>query len=710
MTACRRLFALAWPMLAAILAALLAQPALSQERSNHIAARLVAETRAVPDEPLTVALVFRPEAGWHGYWSNPGDAGFGMELDWRLPPGWTAGKPQYPVPQRLTIAGLMNHVYEGPYAVLVELTVPEGTALTQPVVLGLEAQWLACTDEICVPERATLSLPVGAGGAIYAPRGAFDRWRAAVPPLLDSPASFETARGTLRIAIPLPAGLDLGDTHVFVGERELIDYGAVQTFSRDGDLLVAEIPLTEGAEVPGEVTGILALGDGDGVRFAATPGEVPANGIPLRKLAGGAQGASLALLLLGALVGGLLLNVMPCVFPILSLKALSLARAGESDAKARADGLAYTAGVVLATVALGGLLLVLRSAGESVGWAFQLQEPGVVLALLALAVAITANFAGLFELPGLSITRGGEPAGAFATGLLAAFVATPCTGPFMAAAMGAALLLPASQALLLFAVLGLGLALPFLLLGFVPRLRRMLPRPGPWMARFRKIMAVPMGLTALALVWLCWRIGGAGFAVFAVIIAVLFTLLFVLAQRWRRGGVLVPLGLGTVALAALAAVALPRAVAEPASAATESVLAAAPFSEARLAAARASGKPVFVWFTADWCVTCKINEQVAIERDATREAFEEAGVVAMVGDWTRRDPEITRFLTRQGAAGVPLYMWYPPGGDGEQLAQVLAPDSLVTLAQAARPHPPPRPPAPPAGGSARSAPPGAGSD
>jgi DsbC/DsbD-like thiol-disulfide interchange protein/cytochrome c biogenesis protein CcdA len=710
MTARRRILALAW----LVLAACLVSPLAAKDGANHVDARLLSEGRAAPGHPLTLAIVFRPEPGWHGYWLNPGDAGYPMQLEWDLPEGWSAGPPQYPVPRTLVIGGLMNHVYEGPYAVLVDLRIPASADLAQPVTIGLDAQWLACTDEICVPEQARMSVPVGAGGAISAPPGAFERWHAAIPALLDSRASFETRRGSLRVGIPLPADLAVGDAHLFVAQRDLVDYAAVQTFSRDGDLLVAEIPLADAARTPREMTGILALGDGNGVRFAASPGKVPTNGIPLRKLAGGAEGASLVLLLLGALAGGLLLNVMPCVFPILSLKALSLARAGESDARARSEGLAYTAGVMLATLALGALLLLLRSAGENVGWAFQLQEPAVVVVLLVLATAISANFAGLFELPSLSLTRGGEPAGAFATGLLAAFVATPCTGPFMAAAMGAALLLPWEQALLLFAALGLGLALPFLLLGFVPRLRTMLPRPGKWMDTFRKVMAIPMALTALALVWLCWRLGGPWFASMALAIAAVVVGSVVWAMDERQAGrkyayILV---LGVSLAAVLGSQILPRFYRPAMSASADSLLAAEPFTEARLAAARAAGKPVFVWFTADWCLTCKVNERVAIEREATRDAFAKAGVVALVGDWTRRDPAITRFLTRQGAAGVPLYMWYPPGGDGQQLPQVLSPDGLVTLAQSMRPVAPPRatPPAPPAGDSARSARPAAGSD
>jgi DsbC/DsbD-like thiol-disulfide interchange protein/cytochrome c biogenesis protein CcdA len=622
-----------------------------------------------------LALRFTPKAPeWHGYWSNPGDAGVGMQLQLNLPDGWTTGEAVYPVPQRLTISGLMNHIYEGSYTVLVPIMVPAGVDVRSiPQITGY-VEYLACTDQICVPQDALL--PSRAGGD-------FARWRAEVAPLLDAKASFAIAGKTLRVGIPLPASVGLADPHVFVGNERLVAYAAPQTFRRVGDNLVAEIPLDEfGQGEADALTGILAFGDGAGVRFAAAPGEVATGG---ELVAGPAPAAipPLWTLILGALVGGLLLNIMPCVFPILSLKALSLARANEGETRARAEGLAYTAGVVIACVGLGALLLALRAAGEQVGWAFQLQEPGVVVALLVLASVITANFAGLFELPSLSVTTGGKPAGAFATGLLAAFVATPCTGPFMAAALGAALLLPVLQALLLFALLGLGLALPFLLLGFIPALRRMLPKPGPWMERFRRIMAIPMGLTALALVWLAVQLGGRPFAVVALVLVIGVLIALWIVGRLQRGGKLAWPAFVLIAapFLAFAVIALPSVYETTTSARAESVHDAAPFSRKALAEARASGKPVFVWFTADWCVTCKVNESVAIERESVREAFAKAGVVTMVGDWTVRDPEITAFLTQQGAAGVPLYLWYAPGASApQQLPQVLTPDLLVDRA------------------------------
>ena len=653
----------------AALAVMLSAP-LAAQGENYIAADLVAEHLPVPGEALTVALRFRPQEGWHGYWANPGDAGEGMRLDWQLPEGWQAGEPLYPIPERIELIGLINHTYSDPYAVLVPITVPQSAASANFAPITVNAQWLACSDRLCVPERATLTLRFPQETPEFAAQ--FDRYRAAIPPLIDSTAQFEITANTLRFAIPLPADLELANPHVFIEQKDVIDYAAPQVFTRDGDMLVAEVQRGGLRAEPDTVKGLLSFNDnGDGVQFTAVPGAAPTGGTRI-----GPRGVEtpLALLLGGALLGGLLLNLMPCVFPILSLKALTLARAGGEEPQARVEGLAYTAGVVIACLALGALMLALRAGGAQIGWAFQLQEPLVVAALLVLATLITANFAGLFEIPSLPIRTRGE-GGAFATGLLAAVVATPCTGPFMAAALGAALLLPAAQALLLFAMLGLGLALPFLLLGFVPALRRLLPRPGAWMQTFRRVLAVPMGLTALALVWLGFRLGGTSFAFAAMALAILP----VVALTARRNGNLLVALIAVVAALYFAA-SLPFRVEEKV-ASSESVLEPLAYSEAALAEARSSGAPVFVWFTADWCLTCKVNEQVAIERETTRAAFEQAGVVAMRGDWTRRDPEITRYLEQWQVAGVPLYIWYPAGEDGEQLPQVLTPNMLAELAE-----------------------------
>ncbi|WP_232301505.1 protein-disulfide reductase DsbD family protein [Altererythrobacter epoxidivorans] len=655
---------------------------LPEAKMDRGSAELVFEGTTRPGSSVMAAIDFKPVEGWHGYWSNPGDAGQGLMLSWNLPEGWKAGAPQFPVPQKLLVANLMNHVFEGEHAVLIPFEIPPSAKVGESYPVSVRADWLTCSDTLCVPQWATLRAVVRVSDKAEVTEPRFAKWRAAIAPPLDQAGRFETRAGNLRIAIPLPAAMEPAAPHVFIEQVRIVDYAASQSFYRDGDTIIVEIPLKEGGdEPPPIISGIFSFGE-FGFRFEAEAGEVPTGGV--RIMAGSeSETPSLWVLLFGALAGGLLLNIMPCVFPILSIKALALARAGESQAQARREGIAYTAGVVLACVGLGALILALRAAGEQVGWAFQLQNPGVVVALMLLAVAITANFAGVFELPSLSFTRKGAPASAFATGLLAAFVATPCTGPFMAVALGAALLLPPLEALVLFAALGFGLALPFLLIGLVPRLRAMLPKPGPWMERFRKAMAFPMGLTALALIWLTARLGGKGFALVALVVVVGLMIALMVVGRLQRSGKMAWPAFGLIAAPFLifGLFALPASYDANAQASRDTIIETVPFSRDALADARASGQPVFLWFTADWCVTCKVNESVAIEREVTREAFERAGVVAMVGDWTRPDPEITTFLNEQGAAGVPLYLWYEPGTDGEQLPQVLTSDMLVERAK-----------------------------
>ena len=579
-------------LLALVVTLFAVPPALAQD--TNIRATLVPErTTVAPGETVTLAVLMRPQPRWHGYWENPGDAGFGMSFRWTLPPGAKTGQPRYPVPETLLISGLMNHVYEHDYALLIPFTVPADARAGAVLALSAEADWLACTDEVCVPEKGRLesSLTVGASGGKPDPR--FDGWRQKLPAPLAEQANFALSDASVRLAIPLPATLGVGKPHLFLNTESLIDYAAPQAFRRKGDLLLVDLKRTSGVgnSPPQEVSGVLRYGDGEGLTFSAKPGTVVTGGTalaPNQTAQGGLT--SLAAILGGALLGGLLLNIMPCVFPILSLKALSLASANASPGRARADGLAYTAGVMLACLALGGLMLALRAGGEQVGWAFQLQEPLVVAGLLLLAVAITANLAGLFEVPTLW-TAGGER-GAFGTGLLAAFVATPCTGPFMAAAMGAALVLPTIQALAVFAALGLGLALPFLALAFVPGLRRALPKPGAWMVRFKLVMAVPMGLTALALLWLAWRIGGAGFAIGCAALAVTVLAIVWLIGRMQRGGrAATPRAAPALAIVALLfALALPRAVAAPGTTGETDTLGSRAFSAVALATARDFGQ------------------------------------------------------------------------------------------------------------------------
>jgi thiol:disulfide interchange protein len=374
-----------------------------------------------------------------------------------------------------------------------------------------------------------------------------------------------------------------------------------------------------------------------------------------------------------------LLNLMPCVFPILALKALHLSRAGGEAEHARADAFAYAAGTVVGTGALGAVLLAIRAAGAEAGWAFQLQDPRTIMLLLLLAVAITANLLGLFELPVLGSRA--QPAGSFGTGALAAFVATPCAGPFLGAALGTALLLPAAGSVAVFAALGLGLALPFLLIAFVPALRNKLPKPGIWMRRLQRFLAIPMAATAVAALWLLER--QAGDRALTIGIALSVGLLFAAfeAGRLQRRG---KAGAWGGALAGLAIVVAGIGLMPGRATAPHAIAGAEAWSEARVEAALQSGRPVFVYFTADWCLTCKVNEAAAIDRQEVRDAFRKAKVEVLAGDWTNGDPAITRFLESRGRAGVPLYLWYAPAKAPEELPQVLTPSMLISRAQAVK--------------------------
>jgi DsbC/DsbD-like thiol-disulfide interchange protein/cytochrome c biogenesis protein CcdA len=655
-----------------LLMLMVAAPAAAQlgGGERHIDVRLVAGAEGTKG---TLALVMHPQPGWHGYWLNPGDAGQPTSADWQLPPGATAGPLRYPAPDRLLIGGLMNYVFERDYALLADLTLPRPPGPAEKLPVGASLRYLACTDKICVPETAQVAGVVGAGIPAE-----IARLKQALPRPLGTPARFAMANGTLRLGIPLPASVAVAGAYFYPATDGATDYAAPQRVSRNGDWLIVET--RAGPRPPGAIDGVLTIGAGPGFAVGATPGPVPAAGTPVGDAAA-AVGGWVAILLAvgGALLGGLLLNVMPCVFPILSLKALSLARAGESDRTARVEGLAYTAGVVLVCVALGAALLALRAAGVAAGWAFQLQDPRVALFLLLLIGGLALSLAGLFELPafgaGDRLAAKGGAAGAFWTGALAAFVATPCTGPFMGAALGAALVLPAAAGLAVFAGLGLGLALPFLALGFLPALRRRLPRPGAWMNALRRILAVPMALTALWLAWLLWREAGDR----ALLTGAAALALLALAAWWgarRRGW------LGALPAAVVAAAALLLVPASPVSRAEAGgALGAQPFSEARLGQLRAGNRPVFLYFTADWCLTCKVNEKAVLDRAEVAEAFRRRNVAVLVGDWTRGNPEIGRFLEAQGRSGVPLYLWYAPGKEAQVLPQVLTVGTVTALAR-----------------------------
>ncbi len=657
---------------------------------QNVRASIEAETtNPAPGDTVTIAIIMDPKPGWHDYWLNPGDAGTPLELEWKLPPGVTAGTIRAPVPETLMVGGFMNHIYSKRHAFLVDLTISPASRRHPLLDITVAARWSACSDTVCVPEGSTfsLALTLGDGAVSSITRTQFDNWRAALPVPLDREARYTIDGKQINIAIPYPKGAGIENIWFFPATENVFRYAAPQSARRTGDWLVVsgEIDKAFG----GRIDGLLRFGEAQGLEVRAMPGAVPAGGDVVSVLGGvGAPGNLQSTVNFGwilgfSILGGLLLNLMPCVFPILGLKALSLAKMGGDGSAARRDALAYSAGVILSCVALGGLLLGLRAGGEEIGWAFQLQEPALVLLLLLLMVAVTANLAGLFEIgsidAGDALTRKDGLVGSFWTGVLAAVVATPCTGPFMAAALGAALLLPVAQALLLFAGLGFGLALPFLLLAYVPAARRILPKPGPWLGTFRKAMAFPMGLTALALLWLLAQLAGsAGWMVGGIVVGAMLAGMVIIA--WKKAPVLSILGLA-LAIFAAGVLALDRLPAPSQKMAGNNALGGEVFSEQRLAALRSEGRPVFLYFTADWCVTCKVNEAAAIDREETKAAFDQAGVVSLKGDFTRRDPAIARFLARHGRSGVPLYLYYPAGGEPVVLPQIVTVETLTGLSK-----------------------------
>jgi DsbC/DsbD-like thiol-disulfide interchange protein/cytochrome c biogenesis protein CcdA len=665
-------------ILLSFLWALMAVGAAAQQPGQHVTARIDIETsKPAPGRTATLAFVMSPSPGWHDYWINPGDAGGPLTVEWSLPQGVTAKELRYPVPTPLIVGGFMNHVYKGPHAILADLAVAPEVKPGTKLPVKATAYWFACSDSLCVPEKAEFAVELVAGDSATASAARFDTWRAAIPSPLDRDGRYAVSGKSIALAIPFPRRAQAGPVWFFPATKNVIQYAAPQRARRSGDWLIVETALS--AAPTGEIEGLLRIGEGRGLWVKAVKGKVPDGGVDAATMEGGGDPEinmpSLPLLLLGALFGGLLLNIMPCVFPILGLKALSLAKAGGDEADARRDALAYSAGVIVSCLALGGLLLGLRAGGEQIGWAFQLQHPVFVLFLLLLMTAITANLAGLFELGSIGGALQPGTHSSFGTGVLSALVATPCTGPFMAAAMGAALLLPTASALLLFAALGLGLALPFLLLGYVPWLRRLLPRPGPWLLRFRQLMAVPMGLTVLALLWLLYRLAGWGGFLLALTAAVVLLIILMIRNRTEPLPLIrLAMVLGLITFAGSFAL---RGQSTPPAAAQQAIVKTQPFSESRLAALRQQGRPVFLYFTADWCITCKVNEANAIQTEATKAAFARAGVDVLEGDYTRPDPAIAGFLTRHGRSGVPLYLYYAPGKEGQELPQLLTPGMLA---------------------------------
>lgn len=762
---------LARALSALALAAVMPSAVLAQDRAKVGAQRvdtvmveLLADRAAVqPSGRLQLGLRLAHEPGWHTYWRNSGDSGLPTTVEPKGPDGSVFGPVRWPTPMRLWVGPLANYGYEGEVVLPFEVQLP--AQLSEATVrFEAYAQWLVC-KEVCIPgeARVALELPRAAPGqdvARSAQAAMFDAMAMRIPdPAHAVAAALHTDAEQLSVVFDLrtlPEGRKPARVEFFPYEGGLIAPAASQRLLRTEAGWRIDLKRADGARVPQTLQGVLWADDRpielhgravsgpaaggalvlttagppatarpaatDGSRTtpsllaqgrATGSGTVGTIGLPAPAQSGDGE-TSMAMTWLLGLLGGLLLNLMPCVFPVIGLKIIGFAQSSADDAQSRRSmrlgGMAFAAGVLASFWLLGGLMLALRAAGDAIGWGFQLQSAGFVTALALLFLLIGLNFSGLFEI-GLGLTRlgnlGAQSSGAqgapkwlgsFGSGVLAAIVATPCTAPFMGSALGLTLSQPAWQAMSVFTAIGLGMALPYLILGLYPAWLKVLPRPGRWMQTLREVLAFPMYASAAWLAWVLVQQAGPDALLRLLLAAVLLG-----AGAWAWGRFSVPpkprpaLAWSLVALCAIGIAVLvepltraqalaadatgvgtvssidsPRADGSAAGSGAVAGIHWAPWSPAQVEAALQAGKPVFIDFTAAWCVTCQANKRLVLDRAAVTEAFDRAGVVRLRADWTRRDAQIAAELARYGRNGVPLYLLIRPGGAAPQvLSEIL---------------------------------------
>ncbi len=691
-------------LLTLILAASLGSVAHSQSLPRfgapepHVKAELVAESDAiVPGQPLQLALKLAHENEWHTYWQVPGDSGLPTRIEWQLPAGFTAGPIEWPYPHRLPAGPLVNYGYEGETLLLTKLQVPADLATGKNVTLNAKAEWLECKD-VCIPGSADLSLtlPVRAAAGASPHAALFAQARKLVPGAVPGVTVRATTEGDrIRLALTVPTDRSINSIEFFPLEEGRIEPAAAQVLDRSNGtalVLTAAKPVKADAK---SLAGVIVVNGGPskaGGWAATVEGPVAAGAVGALPAPATAASPAPTMSLLAALgaafVGGLILNLMPCVFPVLSLKLIGLAQQRTHSGPMAAHGVAFAVGVILSFVLLAGLLIALQKAGSALGWGFQLQTPWVVASLTVLFFVIGLNLLGVFEFTfgsGLGNTKAADALvgksdwrGSFGTGVLAVIVASPCTAPFMSAALGYAITQPAAIALSVFAMLGVGMAAPYLLLTLFPALLAKLPRPGRWMELFKQFMAFPMFATCVWLLWvLAQQVDAGGVALaLGVLVAVSFALWSLgLAQRGAARFRWVALVGAVVAAMTFT----PIATSEPVAAGSKTTSGAdwVEYSPKALADLKAQGKPVFVDFTAAWCVTCQVNKRVALNTDKVRSQFADSGIVRMKADWTNRDETITRALAEFGRNGVPLYVLYDSSGQPTVLPELLTENTVL---------------------------------
>ncbi len=661
--------------------------------------QLVAEHAAVvPGQTITLGLRMRPDDGWHTYWRNPGGSGAAATLAWDLPEGFEAGEIAWPYPDRYHYFGVVNYGYERQVVLLVDITVPENVP-GDTVRLAARADWLTC-EEICIPGSAHLAidLPVAEPGSEPTPHPDFAELLAHARDELPTDPAGEVAafrdgnRPYLHFSLPTDA--TPGEVYFYPADSGYMDYASEQHLVSDGDAHTLALPLARqnlpASELPERIRGVLRV-DQPGFPHAwaidVPLASTPPDGAPATSAAATASAPppiGLAAALLGAFIGGMILNLMPCVFPVLSLKVLGFVQHSHGSRwRARAHGLVYALGVMLSFWVLAAILVALQAAGGDAGWGYQLQNP-VFVALMALLIfAVGLNLAGVFDIGiGLMNAAGRAQehvgstgyAGSLGTGVLATLLATPCTAPFMGAAVGFALSQSPAIIMLVLSALGLGMAIPYVVLAWFPALTRVLPRPGPWMESFKQLLAFPMFAVAAWLVWLFGNQLAGSEATLVLMIALLaLGLGGWLYGRWgaaSAAGVRKRLAQGAAVALLAVAIALPvGAVRHDAAlaAGTAEALDWQPFSDERVAELRDDGRMVFVDFTADWCLTCQWFERTVLASASVREAFAEHNVALVKADWTNQDEHITQALARFDRRSVPFYVLYPADADAEPI-------------------------------------------
>lgn len=681
-----------------------AQTASSKAATEQVQAQLVASVDAVhPGDRIVLGVQQRIIPHWHTYWINPGDSGLATSIAWTLPEGATAGDIQWPVPSRFKVGPVTNQGYEKEVTLLSNIQVPAGAKVGGTFPVQAKVNWLVC-QEVCIPQEVQLSLnlPIVAAGVASGQGSALiQQAQARLPVASPWPVKVEQAQEqlTLKISGPELASGQVKDVSFFPAKWGHVVHSAEQPWHAEGDVLVLSLQAGEAPPAPGAtLSGVLVVTE-EGGQGPISRGYV-VESVVVPGVAGATLGLASALGL--ALLGGLVLNLMPCVFPVLSIKALALlGHADQTPGQKRLHGVVYTLGVLVSFALLGGLLIALKAGGAQVGWGFQFQSPVFVLAVAYLMFAVGLSLSGVFSVGGSvagvgsSLANKSGLAGTFFTGVLATIVATPCTAPFMGGAIGYAVTQPPLVLMAVFLSLGLGLALPYLALSFWPGLQRVLPRPGAWMERVKQGFAFPMYAASAWLVWVLAQQAGANSVAIALggLLAIAFAAWAYEGSR-HAGTVGRFAGGGAAALALLLALVGGYAGINGAAAiATASSATASatnqvwePYTAQRLQDLRAKGEPVFVNLTAAWCITCLVNERVALSESSVSAAFKSAGITYLKGDWTNQDEQITRVLAQFGRSGVPLYAFYPKGLDAAPvvLPQLLTPEIVLAALQTSR--------------------------